>query len=218
MATHGRAGLARAFLGSVAEHVLSASPVPVLLVRPSGHEMARLGTILVPVDGSPGGALALASAVALAQAAKARVVLLKVVVPVISYELMNASGYASLYFDPAWDEEALEGARRYVAGVANRLRTNGLQAEALAVMGGVMTPSNSVLEAILTQATAVNADLIVMSTHAHTGAARALLGSVADALVRNAQRPVMLVRRGVTGEAETAPSTRRRNGVDRRST
>jgi nucleotide-binding universal stress UspA family protein len=32
MATHGRSGLTRAFLGSVAERVVATSPVPVLLV------------------------------------------------------------------------------------------------------------------------------------------------------------------------------------------
>ncbi len=35
--THGRQGLARLFIGSVAEGVLRRSEVPVLTVRPSGH-------------------------------------------------------------------------------------------------------------------------------------------------------------------------------------
>ena len=39
------------------------------------------------------------------------------------------------------------------------------------------------------------ADLIVMSTQALTGPARALLGSVADAVVRTANCPVLLLRR-----------------------
>ena len=57
MTTHGRSGLARAFLGSVAQRVVATSPVPVLLLRPGGHLMSRLGVILVAVDGSLGGAL-----------------------------------------------------------------------------------------------------------------------------------------------------------------
>ena len=36
MATHGRSGLSRWVLGSVAEKVLHAAPVPLLLVRPNG--------------------------------------------------------------------------------------------------------------------------------------------------------------------------------------
>jgi hypothetical protein len=46
-----------------------------------------------------------------------------------------------------------------------------------------------------------------MSTHALTGPARTLLGSVADAVVRTADRPVLLIRQGMRlprVEAETA--------------
>src|SRR5437763_455492 len=52
MATHGRVGLQRALLGSVAEHVVKHSPVPVALVRPGGNRVSRLKTLLVPTDGT----------------------------------------------------------------------------------------------------------------------------------------------------------------------
>jgi nucleotide-binding universal stress UspA family protein len=68
MRTHGRAGLGRAVLGSVTEHVLAASGVPVLLLRPGERQPRRIRTLLVPMDGSPGGAVALGTAVGLAQA------------------------------------------------------------------------------------------------------------------------------------------------------
>lgn len=41
MATHGRSGFRRAFFGSVAEHVLSQSSQPVLLIRPDAGVIAR---------------------------------------------------------------------------------------------------------------------------------------------------------------------------------
>jgi nucleotide-binding universal stress UspA family protein len=41
----------------------------------------------------------------------------------------------------------------------------------------------------------VDADVVVMSTHAYTGPLRAVVGSVADAVLRTAGRPVLLVRR-----------------------
>ena len=206
MTTHARSGLTRAFLGSVAQQVVATSPVPVLLLPPGGHPMTRLGVLLVPVDGSLGGALALASAVPLARSTGARVVLLDVAVPFVAYMTTNASGFGdgSLYFDEDWDAEALEAASRYVSGLAARLQHAGIQAEGKAITGQALQPSMSVAEAIIKTADEVDADLIVMSTHALTGPARALLGSVADAVVRNAHRAVLLPRRGAPGDATEA--------------
>ena len=36
--THGRSGVSRLLMGSVAEHVVRSAPCPVLVVRPSEHE------------------------------------------------------------------------------------------------------------------------------------------------------------------------------------
>ena len=201
MATHGRGGLERVFLGSVAQAVLATSPVPVLLVRPGGRQMTKLEVVLVPVDGSPGGALALASAVPLARSTNARIVLVDVVVPLVDYTLTSGPS-EGFYFDPAWDDEARESAQRYVSGMVDRLRHAGVPAEGLIVTGEIRQPSNSVAEAIMRSADEVAADLIVMSTHALTGPARALLGSVADTVVRNAHCPILLPRRG--GREHTA--------------
>lgn len=77
MSTHGRRGLGRLLLGSVADQVTHASMAPVVLLRPGEPSTERLGTVLVPVDGTPGGALALATAVPVARACDARIVLLQ---------------------------------------------------------------------------------------------------------------------------------------------
>lgn len=59
------AGLERAFLGSVTQQVVAASSVPVPLLRSGSQAMTKLEVVLVAVDGSPGGALGMASAVPL---------------------------------------------------------------------------------------------------------------------------------------------------------
>jgi nucleotide-binding universal stress UspA family protein len=206
MTTHGRSGLARAFLGSVAQQVVATSPVPVLLLRPGGHLMTRLGVILVPVDGSLGGALALASAVPLARATGARVVLLDVAVPYVAYMTTSGSGFddGALYLDENWDSEARAAANRYVSGMAARLLHDGIQAEGKVITGPVLQPSMSISETIMQTADDIDADLIVMSTHALTGPARAVLGSVADGVVRNGHRAVLLPRRGRPGDSTEA--------------
>src|SRR6185369_11448258 len=60
LATHGRTGVGRLVLGSVAEKVLQSSPLPVLLARtlpselPQGRlEALPLRNLLVPLDGTP---------------------------------------------------------------------------------------------------------------------------------------------------------------------
>jgi nucleotide-binding universal stress UspA family protein len=52
MSSHGRAGLARLILGSVAERLMRQGKAPVLLVYPSGDPL-RLDHAVVPLDGSP---------------------------------------------------------------------------------------------------------------------------------------------------------------------
>ena len=79
MTSHGRTGLSRAWLGSVADGVVRQSRVPVLMLRPAGGELPRgnvrplLKRILVPLDGSALSASILDVASDLARCLKARV-------------------------------------------------------------------------------------------------------------------------------------------------
>lgn len=192
MTTHGRSGLPRAVLGSVAQQVLAHSPVPVVLYRPGGKRVTAISTILVPVDGSAGGALALGAAVPLARITGAKLVLVQVAVPILSVVATTPDSSLSYAYDPAWDDEALAAAQRYVGGLATRLQARGLRAEGRAALGPVV-------ETVDETADQVDADLIVMSTHALAGPARAVLGSVADAVVRTGRHPVLLVKRETAG-------------------
>jgi nucleotide-binding universal stress UspA family protein len=188
MATHGRTGLSRALAGSVSERVVADSGRPVLVLKPDDKPLDRIATILVPVDGSVGALLGLSAAVGLARAAGARLILLDAVPPMPMWMYGEASIGAVAYFDPAWEQEALQSAETYVTGLGERLRKTGLQVETRAVRG-------EVAPTIQTVADETDADLVVMSTHALTGPARTVLGSVADAVVRTSLRPVLLVRR-----------------------
>jgi nucleotide-binding universal stress UspA family protein len=188
MATHGRTGLARAFAGSVSERVVAHSGRPVLLLKPDGKRLDHVATLLVPVDGTAGGALALGTAVGLARSTGARLVLLDVVptTPMWMYGAVELG--PAMYIDPAWEDEALRSAESYVEGLTGQLQKAGLQVESRALRGEVAPTIHAVAEE-------TGADMIVMSTHALTGPARAVLGSVADAVVRTSHRPVLLVRR-----------------------
>ena len=182
LATHGRHGLARAWYGSVTEHVLAASPVPVLLLRADAKPSTRLRTVLVPVDNSPGSVAALAQARELAALTHAHLILLEVVAPVHGWD-------DSPEMSPEWDEELRTGAQGFVTQLARQQREHGVAATGLAEAGPVA-------ETIARIARERDVDLIVMGTHGRIGPRRALLGSIADAVVRTAGLPVLLVRQG----------------------
>jgi nucleotide-binding universal stress UspA family protein len=58
----------------------------------------------------------------------------------------------------------------------------------------VVETQESVHEAICQEAKVLDVDLIVMASHGHTGVARLVLGSVAERVLRSADRPVLIVR------------------------
>ena len=204
MRTHGRSGLGRVVLGSVAEQVLKESAVPVVLLRPGVRRVTQLQTLLVPVDGSPGGAVALGTAVPLAKAVGAALHLLEVIVPIPAYLFGGLAVEGVAYVDPMWDVEAETAARGYVEALVRRVREAGVAATEHVVVAPL------VADTIIRKAEELDADLIVMSSDALTGAARAVLGSVADAVVRGAPCPVLVRRRpkGTSGTSTLAdPAT-----------
>jgi nucleotide-binding universal stress UspA family protein len=194
MRTHGRVGLERAVLGSVAQVVLKSSSVPVLLFRVGGRRISHIRTLLVPVDGSPGGALGLGVATGLARTSGAALKLLEVAIPVPPYLIDTYPVIEGV--NPAWDEQVLSAADSYVKGLASRLEANGLAAD------GEAHQASEVADKIVEVAEKATADLIVMSTHALTGPARAVFGSVADAVVRKSHCPVLLVHRADAADHE----------------
>ena len=62
--------------------------------------------------------------------------------------------------------------------------------------------ARDIQHAIVTHAGTIGADLIVIGTHGRSGVKQALLGSVAEKVVRHAGCPVMLVPSGVTAHGE----------------
>lgn len=193
MRTHGAAGLERAVFGSVAEEVLKKIGIPLVLVRPGGRRIAHIRKLLVPVDGSPGGAVALRTAAEVARATRASIKVVEVVVPIPPRVYAAPYDYAGVaFYDSAWDDDALASARVYVDAVAARLRDIGLSVDSETRM------ARGVADAIVETAEQAAVDMIVMSTQALTGPARALLGSVADAVVRTSHCPVLLVHRTET--------------------
>ena len=84
VATHGRSGLGKVLIGSVAEKVFRQSPVPVLTIGPHVGEAAhrkKPRNILVPVDFTPASERGVRFAAALAREHKASLTVLHVLSP-----------------------------------------------------------------------------------------------------------------------------------------
>ncbi|MBI2360946.1 MAG: universal stress protein [Deltaproteobacteria bacterium] len=130
MATHGRAGVQRWLLGSVADKVLHATKDPLLLVRSRGHdngdERAALKRIVVPLDGSALAEAVLPHARALAERMQLEVMLARVYTMAMYSYVVGAEGYVP---DLETVREDIEGeeAKRYLEDKVEQLRWQGVK-------------------------------------------------------------------------------------------
>jgi nucleotide-binding universal stress UspA family protein len=201
MSTHGRGGIRRAWLGSVADYLIRTLEVPVLLLRPVESEPgsarpAASGPILVPLDGSPLAEEALGPAIALARAWDAELALLQVVRPV----LLSADPALPLPLPSAFDQDLTTmwrtQAQDYIDGIVEQLHGQGIRATGAASLGWY--PADSILEAARPERVAA----IVIATHGRGGLSRLALGSVTDKVVRGADVPVLACRPAGRGAAK----------------
>ena len=140
-------------------------------------------SLLVPLDGSPFAEQAIAVALTIAEAAHAKVTLVRAWDPA---NYRETSELTPPFLDPAARDRLL--AIEYLDGLAARLRP------ATSVTIDVTVVAGPAAQAITECLTQIGADLVVMTTHGLTGVSRAWIGSVADALVRVAPVPVLLCR------------------------
>jgi nucleotide-binding universal stress UspA family protein len=188
MTTHGRSGIARLWLGSIATGVVHQSPLPILLVRsseePGANVRIPIRRIYVPDDGSEMAVSARPSISDFARAIGASVVLHRVVEsfsPIILPSVEAAGGYDRLL------EAVKAAAIDTLAEEAGSFERAGVETQ-------VMVTEGHVPDELLRAANEVDASLIAMSTHGWSAADRIVLGSAADAIVRRSDLPCLLVR------------------------
>lgn len=176
LASRGRGGLKRMFQGSVAAELAQNSPVPILVDREGGIAPG-LTKIVVTLDGSETAEAALPVARELAAAARAQVHLLRVYNPYAEFAV-TPMGPAPDVGDLA--TKLYESAEIYMKQTAR-------EGEVWEVRSG------RPLDAIIDYAAEKGCEVIVMATHGRGGVIRLALGSTSDAVMRAADRPVLLV-------------------------
>ena len=196
MATHGRSGIRRWVMGSVADKVLRASKVPVWLVRAGVpqeivYDQWPRRTILVPLDGSR---LARAVLPHVETLAKQRGTELVDVVLLRVYELPDIPSHRSPDMSLSWErylEKEISRRRsvseQYLARIGRSLTSLDINVRSEVLMG---KPA----EEIIKYANKDPFNLIVMATHGYSGVSRWAYGSVAEKVLQGVTSPILLVR------------------------
>lgn len=192
MTTHGRGGLGRFWLGSVADTLVRLSQVPILLLRPHGGVPDFVAPllfekILIPLDGSEMAEQILEPAFAIGALAHAEYTLLRAVEPLIT----PAPGMPTRSLEPVGmytSANRLAKAKAYLDHLAQHLAAEGRQIRTRVIPA--VQPASAILEVAQQEGN----DLIALATHGRSGFRRLLIGSVADKVLRGATIPVLIYR------------------------
>lgn len=179
MSTHGRTGIRRVWMGSVASGLLRHSSAPVLMLRPQGGGETNVtdgasasgpfANVIVALDGSTFAEQVIPHAASIATASNARLLFIRVV-------------------DPAAPSDAASRrAVTYMENIASLVDYEGSMSDAR--IEAHASPGAAILEC----AAALERPLIAMASHGR-GLSRLFLGSVADEVVRGSPRAVLMVR------------------------
>jgi nucleotide-binding universal stress UspA family protein len=188
MATHGRSGIDRWLLGSVAEKVLRGSANPLLLVRAKAEAKAAGGatlkSIVVPLDGSELAESVLPAVVEMAK---------KLNLEIVLFRACNVpySVFGGVREHIAIVDELLGGikaeARDYLEKKTEELKKQGAKVSYVLEQG---TSADQIIS--LGRKTPDN--LIAMCTHGWSGVKGWVLGSITETVVRHSGDPVLVIR------------------------
>jgi nucleotide-binding universal stress UspA family protein len=192
MATHGRSGLDRWLLGSVAEKVLRGASNPTLLVRAKDEkaplwEMATMKRVIVPLDGSELSERILPSVETLAKNFDLEVTLFGVYGGPFS-----ASAAGDGFYNTGQIEAFIAGLRaetvEYLEKKTAELKRRGIEKVSFVAKEGLEA------DEIIAIARETPDTLIAMCTHGRSGVKRWMLGSVTETVVRHSDNPVFVMR------------------------
>ena len=191
MATHGRSGINRWLLGSVAEKVLRSTTNPLLLIRATEEAKtegeATLKSAIVPLDGSELAECVLPTVAELAKPLQLEVILFRAYTIPYSALAADAEGF---YLVP--DEELIAAMRdeavAYLEKKAQTIKKLGVERVSTIAEYGFAP------DEIIALARKTPDNLIAMCSHGRSGVKRWVLGSVTETVVRHSGDPVLVTR------------------------
>jgi nucleotide-binding universal stress UspA family protein len=185
IATHGRTGLRRWRLGSVADKLSRETPCPDLVIGPNVEvelENYAVKRIVVALDGSELSEEALPVAAWIADKTGA------------SLDLIRAVSLTPMAMDPSLGlypvdliSAVEDAAKEYLAAKAHELQAGGKRTVTASILLGA--PGEQLIEYLDKEPPS----LVVMATRGHSGLARMALGSVTDQVLHGPS-PVLVIR------------------------
>jgi len=189
MTSHGRTGLGKLVLGSVAEDVIRDAHIPVLIVRDHGETFPDVGrfaplTILVPLDGTVLCEAAIGPAATLARAFHGTLSLVRILPDTAKNDAVTAQ--------QAYD---------YLTVLHDRLTREDITVHRSLGWGD---PA----EQIIAKAHEHRADIVAIATHGRTPLGQMLHGSIAATMLHQVSLPLLVVHPAQAGEATTITTQR----------
>jgi nucleotide-binding universal stress UspA family protein len=196
MATHGRSGLARLVLGSIAAETLHRTRMPMLMLRPAALQQVEADqepatqdstadegplSILVCLDLTDKANAALGPTARLAGAAGARVVLLNVIRPITDLGHVVAERPEALEYVQAERRMYLQQKAEHLRGIDVETRVE------------VLAHGEDIEHRIATVAAEIHADVVVAVSKRVPGASSVILGSFTQGILRLSPCPVLIV-------------------------
>ena len=189
MATHGRSGLDRWLLGSIAEKVLRGSANPLLLIRARAEAKTEgemtLKSVVVPLDGSEVAESILPEVIEIAKKLNIQTVLFRA-------GHVPYSAFGGGHSQYPLINELLGGikaeAREYLEKKTAELKKRGFEKVSYVLQEGIGA------DEIISFGQRTPDNMIAMCTHGWSGVKRWVLGSVTETVVRHSGDPVLVLR------------------------
>jgi nucleotide-binding universal stress UspA family protein len=216
MSTHGRTGLERLRMGSVAQHVLRHSIVPTLVVQPGDNARtegaAMIAAVTVTLDGSPLSEEALPVAARIAAALAIPLTLLRVI-PNLTYLASTGwdAGYSAYYPVSAETERGEEQAvEQDLEAIAAPLRAEGLDVRTRWERSATSRAAEAIAAVLAKQP----AGIAVMASHGRGGVLRWALGSTTEEVLDQSPCPILVVRAGTQDDTDTMHTRAAQQTID----
>jgi nucleotide-binding universal stress UspA family protein len=198
VSAHGISGFRPWTIGNVAEKVVRGVGIPSLLIRAKGEapatpKKALIQRILLPLDSSDASKIAVPYAVQLARKLKASITLFSMAQTVYAQSFDGMGAGLGVNWDNI-DAATEKYTDEYLQGVENEIKAAGVSVDHTSYLG--IDAAYEILE----MEKKTQADLVLMATRGRSPVARWAFGSVAEKVLREGNRPILLVR-GAGGKA-----------------